>query len=280
MSLKLYLKRAFKYVIKDYKPKIIKAEIVQSDMHNCLKGKVVVVTGGGKGLGKYIAKKLAKEGAIVIITGRNKGQLVDTVKEIGENSSYYVFDIKKFPQGEDFIRKIYEKYGKIDCLINNAGISLHEKDFFDVTEEGFKNQIDTNLYGGFFLTQHYLKKYVSEGQKEGNVIFISSERGDYCDNIPYGLTKAAVNSLVKGLSTEFYRIGVRVNAVAPGVTATDMTGIDKDGDLYSENVNCERYFLPEEVAEVVAFLVSDVSKCVSGEIIHTNAGNHILTRFS
>ncbi len=279
MSLGTYFKRAFKYIAYDHKPKVIKAEIIQSDMKHCLTDKVVVITGGGKGLGKAIAKKLASEGAKVIITGRNEKELSQTTKEIGENSEYMVFDIKDFAKGKDIIDKIYEKYGKIDCLINNAGISLHEKSFFDVTEESFKNQMETNLYGSYFFTQHFLRKYLAIDQKGANIIFISSERGDYCDNIPYGLTKVAINSLVKGLSTEFYRKGVRVNGVAPGVTATEMTSIDKNGDLYSGKENCERYFVPEEVAETVLFLISDFSNCISGEIIHTNAGNHILTRF-
>ena len=95
-----------------------------------------------------------------------------------------------------------------------------------------------------------------------------------CDDLPYGLTKASINSLVQALSYKYYKSGIRVNGIAPGVTVSNMTGLNKDGDLYNNNPS-NRYFLPEEIAEVATFLLSDYSKCISGEIIHCNAGNHI-----
>ena len=98
---------------------------------------------------------------------------------------------------------------------------------------------------------------------------------DYNDTILYGLSKTVINSLMRGLSRNFYKKGIRVNAVAPGVTTTEMAGRDRDGNSSNPGANSGRYFVPEEVAEVVTWLASDFSKCVSGEIIHTNAGNHI-----
>lgn len=91
---------------------------------------------------------------------------------------------------------------------------------------------------------------------------------------PMVLQKRAIDSLVEALSFKYYKKGIRVNAIAPGVTATDMTGIKRDADLFSSN-NSGRIFVPEEVAEVAKFSLSNYSKCVSGQIIHTNGGNHI-----
>lgn len=282
MSLGLYTKRAIKYIVKDHRPKQVTAKIVQSDMGGCLKDEVILITGGGRGLGKAMAKRFVEEGAKVVITGRNKDVLEKTANEISEWGAVrtMVFDIKDFAKGKDVIDRIYKKYGRLDCLINNAGISLHEKDFLEVSEENMRSQFETNLFGGYFLTQHYIRKYLEEKQNKGNVIFVSSERGDFCDNIPYGLTKVAVNSLVKGLATEFYKKGIRVNGIAPGVTVSEMTKVAQDGNLDNGGPNdTDRYFVPEEVAEVALFLVSDFSGVISGEIIHTNAGNSILTRF-
>ena len=103
-------------------------------------------------------------------------------------------------------------------------------------------------------------------------MFISSERGIQTDDIPYGLTKAAINSLVKGLAPKLIKENIRINAVAPGITTSDMTGFKKEGNLYCEaNLN-QRVYLPEEVAEVATFLISDASSCVSGQIIACNEG--------
>ena len=110
-------------------------------------------------------------------------------------------------------------------------------------------------------------------------LIISSETADQAYDIPYGMTKAAMNSFVRAASRRVYPLGIRVNAIAPGVTLSDMTkeyADVTDGNFYRDCAS-QRLFLPEEVAEVAAFLLSDASKCISGEIIHTNAGNHIKT---
>ena len=273
MGVKLYLKKVIKYIIKDRKAPIVKPEIVQKTPLEMLKNKTILITGGGSGLGYYMTKKLSSECAKVIITGRNEEKLKKAVKEIGNDVEYIVYDVKKC--NSKFIKDIYDKFGKIDCLINNAGISLHEGNMLNVTLEGFQNQFDTNLKGAYFLAQEYVKKIKENNQKEGNIIFISSERGNQCDDIPYGLTKVSINSLVEGMSRRFYKEGIRVNAVAPGITASNMTSIKKDEDLYCDYNASGRFFMPEEVAEIVAFMVSDCSKCISGEIIHCDAGNHL-----
>lgn len=273
MSLKTYLKRGIKYVVKEYNPPIVKAEIVQKTPNDIFKEKVIMITGGGSGLGYYMAKKLNEEGAIVIITGRNEEKLKIACEQMGKNTTYFVGDVSDIKSGKKIIDKIYEQYGKMDVLINNAGISYHEGNILKVTEEKFDKQFSTNLKGSYFLSQNYIRK-VKENKAQGNIIFISSERGSQCDDLPYGLTKVAINSLTQGLSRRFYKDGIRVNAVAPGVTASDMTGIKKEENLYSENAS-GRFFIPEEVAEVVLFLVSDYSKSISGEIIHCNAGQHL-----
>ena len=270
-----YLKRAYKFIIRNEQTKVVKVEVVQKKSSDMLKDKIVLITGGGSGLGYYMAKKLVDEGAKVIITGRNEEKLKKTTEELGKSSSYYKYDVQDVEAGKGLIELIYQKYKKIDCLINNAGVSHHEGNFLNVTEDSFDTQFSTNLKGAYFLTQNFINKIKETKQEEAQVIFITSERGSQCDDIPYGLTKVAVNSLIEGLSRRFYKDGIRVNGVAPGVTASDMTNIKKDGDMYCNYNASERYFSPEEVAEVVAFLASDNSKCISGEIIHCDAGDHL-----
>lgn len=269
----LYIKRAIKYILKEYKQPIIKIDVVQKDLNEVFNDKTYLITGGGSGLGFYMAQKLISEGAKVIITGRNEKKLMDAKEKLGKNCEYLIYDIQDVSLAEDTIIKLFKKYKKIDGLINNAGISLHEWDFMKVDEEKFDSQFQTNLKGSYFLTQAYIKE-VLKNKTEANIIFITSERGTMCDDLPYGLTKASINSLIQALSYKYYKNGIRVNGIAPGVTVSNMTGLNKDGDLYNNNTS-NRYFLPEEIAEVTAFLLSDYSKCISGEIIHCNAGNHI-----
>lgn len=273
MKIGNYIKRGIRYIVKGIPQINITTQIVQKTPQEMFKNKKILITGGGSGLGFYIAKKCANEGAKVIIVGRNKEKLEEAINQLGPNTSYMIFDVQESEKSEEFMKEVFEKHGKIDCLINNAGISLHEKDFFNVTIDKFNKQIDTNLKGAYFLTQAYIN--LLQEKDQGNVIFISSERGAQCDYLPYGLTKVAINSLTEGLSRKYYKRGIRVNAVAPGITASNMTNIDKDSNLYCSYNASGRYFIPEEVAEVVAFLISDMSKCISGEVIYCDAGNHL-----
>ena len=270
-----YIKRSIRYIIKGQPQINITTEIVQKTPNEIFKNKNILITGGGDGLGFYIAKKCVEEGAKVLLVGRKEEKLKAAVEKLGEKASYMQFDVQKVEEMKPFIDEAYKKLGTIDCLVNNAGISLHEKEMKKVEIEGFDSQFNTNLRGSYFLAQAYLKKLEEEKQENGNIIFISSERGAQCDDIPYGLTTVAINSLTEGLSRRYYKSGVRVNAVAPGITASNMTKIDKDANLYCEYNASERFFVPEEVAEVVAFLISDVSKCISGEVIYCAAGNHL-----
>lgn len=269
-----YVKRGIKYVLHEYKQPIIKVDIVQKTSNELFKDKVYLVTGGSNGLGYYIAKKLIEESAKVIITGRNEESLKKSKEELGDKCEYIVYDIRECTKADEIISKIIDENGKLDGIVNNAGISLHEWDFLKVDYDGFESQFLTNLKGSYFLTQSFIKKVYEIGAKEANIIFISSERGTMCDDLPYGLTKASINSLVQALSYKYYKDGIRVNAIAPGITASNMTKIEKDSDLFCQ-YSSGRYFVPEEVAEVCCFLLSDYSKCISGEVIHTNAGNHI-----
>ena len=179
---------------------------------------------------------------------------------------------------DDFLKFAESKLGGLDILVNNAGISLHENHFFDVVPDGFDKQIATNFKGAYFLTQSFIKR-LRELNNRGGVLFISSETGETADFRPYGFTKAAVNSMVQGLAYLYAKEGIRVNAVSPGVAASEMTGFKTDDNLYCDYNRIGRVYLPEEVAEVASFLISDLSGCVSGQIITCNNAQTINARW-
>ena len=276
MALKEYLKRGLHYIIKGVPVKNITAEISYLKPSGRLSGKKIIVTGGGKGLGAAMATKFVSEGASVLISGRNEKSLKETAERIG--CKFLTLDVQDTSSFDRFINDADSLLGGVDSLVNNAGISLHEPTFFDVTPETFDAQIATNLRGGFFLTQSFSKLILREKRK-GNVLFVSSETGDTVDIRPYGFTKAAVNSMVQGLACLFVKEGIRVNAVAPGVTASEMTGLKADGNLYLSYNATERVYLPEEVAETACFLLSDASGCISGQVIVCNNGRTINPRW-
>lgn len=257
------------------RPQVTIAQVSCLNPDRRLDGKRIVVTGGTGGIGQAMAKRFVAEGAKVLITGRNENKLKQISSELG--CEMIPLDVTCTEDFDAFVSHANGKLGGIDCLVNNAGISLHES-FQTVTPEGFDQQVATNLKGPFFLSQKVLA-YMEQNQVKGQVLFVSSETGETADIRPYGLTKAAVNSLVQGLAYLYAKQGIRVNAIAPGVTASAMTGFNAD-----ENLNCSynvggRAYLPEEMAEVAAFLLSDASGCISGQIITCNNGNTVNARW-
>jgi NAD(P)-dependent dehydrogenase (short-subunit alcohol dehydrogenase family) len=275
MRISKYLRKCAKYILFQPKAKVM-INLCNVDYHSLLNGKNIVITGGSRGIGKAIATKCLSEGANVIITGRNEDSLKKVCKEMGANCKYLVQDYLQTDDFSEFISSCKDIVnGEISAIVLNAGISLHEGNFLNVTFDNFSQQVDVNLKSNFFLAQEFIK-YLLNNKAEGSLLFISSETAGKCNDLPYGLTKVAINSLVGGIARRVYQKGIRVNAIAPGVTFTDMTkGNHHIDDDYSNNSVAGRYFLPEEIAEVAVFVLSDVSKCITGEVLYCDAGSHL-----
>ena len=274
MSMQNYFRRVAKYIFYGVPTKKITATITCTSPSEQLSGRHIIITGGGRCLGLAMAKRFVAEGAQVLIAGRNEATLKESAKSIG--CSYLPLDMRKVESFDSFLQRAYELLGGLDCLVNNAGVSHHEGDISRVTIEDFDTQISTNLRGAYFLTQKFLAHYDASEGKNGNILFVSSERGTMADDLPYGLTKAAINSLVQGLAhTLIRKKNIRVNGLAPGVTTSDMTNIKKEGNLYRSYQVTERVYLPEEVAEIACFLLSDTSNVLNGQILICNEGKSI-----
>ncbi|WP_373218914.1 SDR family NAD(P)-dependent oxidoreductase [Ruminococcus sp. 5_1_39BFAA] len=276
MSLSTYLKRLTNYVFHGIPNNIVKVEVKSVVNGSTLTGRTILITGGNKGIGLAIGERCVQEGANVILIGRNEDDLKAASLKLGEHCSYIKYDLSNIEGLEKLLENAQQVYGEIDSLVCSAGISLHEKNICDVSIENFEKQFKTNLEGAYFLAQVFIKK---NSDRDKNILFISSERGFQCDDVPYGLTKVALNSLTKGLSRRFYKDGIRVNAIAPGVTATAMTGKSSNDNMANSGQVSKRWFVPEEIAEVALFLLSDASKCISGEIIACDAGQYISSYF-
>lgn len=277
MGIKRTIRKVARLVLAASPEKFVNVEVATVAPGATLAGRRIVVTGGGSGLGLAMAGKFLAEGARVVVSGRHEARLRDACAGLGDGASYIVSDVADVEAAPVFLDECERVLGGIDCLVSNAGVSLHEGHFGNVTVEGFDAQFNTNVRGAYFLCREFLRRKLGESEPSGQLLAITSETGDQAYDIPYGMTKAAMDSFVRAASRRMYPHGVRVNAIAPGVTLSDMTreyADASDGNMYRSCAS-GRIFRPEEVAEVAAFLLSDVSKCISGEVIHTNAGNHI-----
>ena len=277
MSFKRKIKHAISFLLHgETKPTY--AHVTYLHPNQQLVNKKIIITGGGRGLGFAMAKKFISEGAEVLIAGRNEKTLRESASILG--CKFLILDVQCVDDFNLFIDKADEMLGGVNCLVNNAGISLHEDGFLEVSQEQFCSQFDTNLRGPFFLTQCFIKKCNEKNTDDiKNVLFVSSETSTTVDERPYGLTKVAMNSLMQGLAYRFVNKGYRINAIAPGVTVSDMIGVSNDGNLTCDYNITKRYYLPEEVAEVASFLLSDASNCLNGQVLVCNEGKTINARW-
>lgn len=172
MSIKSIIRKIAFYIISQ--PKAHVRISLQQVYYGCtLANKSIVVTGGSKGIGYAMAKKFISEGAKVVITGRKEADLANATKQLGTNADYIVFDLSNTRLIEAFYEQCKAKLGSIDSMVLNAGVSLHEGNFMNVTQEGFDTQFDINLKSNYFIAQVFLKDKLKE-ETAGNLLFISS----------------------------------------------------------------------------------------------------------
>ncbi len=239
---------------------------------NELSGKVALVTGASRGIGKAIAKELAKNGASVIINyfkdddGANK--TLKEIKELGVYAKKKKKNISIKNQCEELINEIINTFGKIDILINNAAKS-EIGIFIDTDDNNFESLINTNLLAPMYLSKYSLKYMISKGS--GNIINISSiwgESGASCE-VVYSTTKGGLNLFTKSLAKEVAPFGIRVNSIAPGVINTDMNKFlsEEEKNQLIDEIPMNRFGDTKEIAKAVIFLCKDDCKYLTGQII-------------
>lgn len=232
-----------------------------------------LLRGGYSGIGLAIAKRCIESGANVLITGRNEENLKGCVERLGERASYYVHDIREVH--EKSYDEILGRFDQVDCLVNNAGISPTSSLFPECEYDLYNDVFDTNLRGLYFLTQAYVRQCI-EKKVKGVIVNVASNSGLVGVTSPYGLSKKAVVSFTEGIAKKCYKYGIRCNAVAPGVTLSNITGWSRkyspEGNLYDINVRTKRVLRAEEIAEVTLFLLSNRSACVNGQTIVCDNG--------
>lgn len=238
-----------------------------------LKGKIVFLTGATGGIGAAIAEKCVAQGAKVILAGTNAEKLQMLKEKLGESVAAMCFDMRSCSDYDTLLEHATDFFGPIDCLVNNAGVSSHEGDFMNVTEETWDLQMDVNLKAPYFLTQSWVRYYRNNNLKSGRIVMMASDTSGMGSSIPYGLSKVAISSLTHGLAKKLITEGIRVNAMAPGTTLTPMTDDFTHGEVCRTTTQGKRALFPEEIAELCVFLLSDLSTCVSGNVFGCSEAN-------
>jgi glucose 1-dehydrogenase len=247
---------------------------------NRLDGKVVAVTGGDQGIGRAIVERFAQEGADVALCYRsNKAgadEVVAAVQKLGRKAAAIQCDVGKVTDGQRFISEAVTQMGRVDVLVNNAGLERHA-DFWNVTEQDYDTVLDVNLKGPFFVTQAFVK-HCMEAKAGGKVVNISSvhEELPFPHFTAYCASKGGMKMMTRNLSIELAPLGITINSIAPGAIETPINAklLNDPAKLKSllENIPLKRLGKPEDVASVAVFLASDESDYVTGTTYFVDGG--------
>jgi NAD(P)-dependent dehydrogenase (short-subunit alcohol dehydrogenase family) len=241
-----------------------------------LLGKVAIVTGGSRGIGKATAMLLAQHGANVVITSKDKTRLENAAKEM-KNVVAISGDIRKKIDVENVVKNTLEIFGKIDILVNNAGILPKVKPLHEISEEEWNDVIDVNLTGQFRFTKAVIPHLMKTG---GCIVNVSSNAGlksfENFEADAYTASKGALVLLTKAWAIEYAKYKIRVNCVCPGIVETDMTkmylGNEVDRSMAVAEHPIGRIGEPEDIAKAILYLVSDDSSWITGAILPIDGG--------
>lgn len=242
-----------------------------------LSGKVAIVTGSSRGIGKATAKLFVQEGALVVITAKDLKRLEDARKEIG-NVLAVPADIRNENDVQNVVKKTVDKFGKIDILVNNAGIFPQIKPLHKITDQEWNEVIDTNLTGQFHFTREVIPFMQKNG---GSIINVASNAGlkafENFEADAYTASKGALVLLTKAWAVEYAKSRIRVNCVCPGVVETDITKPYMTSEVERKMLESEhpigRIGTVEDVAKAILFFASDDSSWSTGAILALDGGS-------
>lgn len=283
MKYKQYIKRGIQYILHGQPVQYVTANVSVLAPNELLKGRTALITGGTSGIGNAIAKAYINAGADVIITGRSMGRISRACEQVSTvtNTSGRIHgivlnntDVQSFSSKIDEVITLSPTHS-IDILVNNAGVLGGHIAL--TSEEDYDTILDTNLKGTFFLTKivaNHMKQY----SIQGNILNIASSSSLRPADSAYTLSKWGIRGLTLGMAKTLAPLGIVVNGLAPGQTATPMLLKDRtDNNLSCPNTPLGRFITADEVANMAVILVSEMSRSIMGDIVYMTGGSGLLT---
>ena len=253
-------------------PKVVNAPRI-------LEGKIVLITGGSSGIGFAFAKKFIEVGAKVIIAGTNEEKLKKCLDEIENKDSVRtlvlnVLEVPSLPGKVAEALNLFPEH-RIDILVNSAGVR-NELGFLTTTEEDYDHVMDVNMKGTFFMSQA-IAKYMIENKIKGHILNLASSSSKRPAWNAYQVSKWGVRGFTTGLADTLSEYGIVVNAIAPGPVATPFMGFHDGGNCTLEKQPMHRYAYPKEIAELAAFMISDLGNLIIGDTFFISGGSGVTT---
>lgn len=243
---------------------------------NRFEGQVVVVTGAGRGIGRSIALSFAKEGADVVCISRtqaNSGKVAEEIRQMGRKAWAFGIDVADSAAVNEMSAAVLKEAGKIDVLVNNAGVT-RDNLFMRMSEEEWDTVINTNLKGAYLLCKSFIRSFIK--QRSGRIINIASIVGltGNAGQCNYAASKAALVGFTKSLAREVASRSITVNAVAPGFIETDMTGALSENvkEAFLKEIPMNQIGKPEDIAGAALFLASTDARYITGHVLVVDGG--------
>lgn len=245
-----------------------------------LEGKVAIVTGASRGIGREIALTFASYGANIVVnyygSEKKAREVADEIEAMGREVLLYQGDVADMDAAKAMVKETVKKFGRIDILVNNAGITKDNL-LMAMKEEEFDQVIRTNLKGSFVCMKQVIRTMIK--QKYGKIINLSSVSGRMgnAGQINYSAAKAGIIGMTKSLAREVGSRGITVNAIAPGFIDTDMTAVLKEDvkEAIMSEIPLKRMGQPRDIAQAAAFLASDNASYITGQVISVDGGMYM-----
>ncbi|MBD8040358.1 MULTISPECIES: SDR family oxidoreductase [Bacteroidaceae] len=280
MNIKQVIKKAFKLIFAK-RPIYTTANIATLAPNELLKGRKALITGGTSGIGYAIAEAFLKSGASVCITGRNEerllqaeGNLQKQYFSIEGKICHLVLDNRDVSSFDVKLKEAIDLMEGLDILVNNAGVQGDALP--TATEKAYDAVLNTNLKGVFFLSQA-VGRYMKDNKIKGNILNIASSSSLRPATSAYTISKWGIRGLTLGLAKSLAPLGIVVNGVAPGPTATPMIMHGDRSNITFDHIPAGRYAMPQEIANMAVFLTSDMGRMIIGDIVYMTGGAGVLT---
>lgn len=273
--MKQLLRQVIHKISRDWNKKKVFPIIQEISITNLLSNQVALITGGSGGIGRAIVDTFIKSGCKVIVVSRDEKTLKKLCSEYPQDQiAYLTFDLSHLKEIDSFVTQVVKVFGKINILVNSAGTHTSNVDFWTVSEEEYDRVLNINLKGCYFLSRS-VAKYFINNHIYGHILNIGSSTGNEPSWSPYRISKRGIVGLTEGMAMQLSPYGITVNGIAPGQVATNMIGWHEGASTETLHNTLGRMIMPQEVANLALFMVSNLGNMISGQMIYISGGRGV-----